>query len=534
MSCSDRGLLIGLTALLFVLVSCGEGPTPELPPPVITVTPGAPDASPTPTPAPTDTTAPPSPAAADHPTLAPADPSPTPSPQPTATTVALGPFETCPVDEAAVVAPDGPARALIFNDLGAWRWDEATGVTSALGLPGGARSPVPSPDGDRVAYSLEPEEGAVQLWVMDADGGNRRQLAETSITGYLQSSPEYVVDAALSYYWLAGGQRIAHQITPVLGALGETPLETVTVADAESGATWVLVPGGEAHTLRYSFDGSQVAAFGEETVRLVDVGSGEVMHAVDLAVQSWRFSASYTPDGAMLVAFAAEEIALVDAATGEMRAIPFEYTPIGMGHVALMPPIHWLPDGRSFYTLVPEGDEANEILSEDASFTVWRVDTEAADAEPVQTFTGSVVSVQFSPDFQRLAFWTQRQDNVRTLYLADLASGEQVAYDRRRILEFLNWHPDAAQFVYWEFEEKTPLLGHLCRTSTALEAVNIPFAGAVYWLGSQRFISVEGQTSGDEVVEVRDPWEIHLHTVGGEDVLLQTVEGAAPRVQLDR
>lgn len=62
----------------------------------------------------------------------------------------------------------------------------------------------------------------------------------------------------------------------------------------------------------------------------------------------------------------------------------------------------------------------------------------------------------------------------------------------------------------------------------ALEDVQIPNGGALHWMDADRFISVEGQGRHAEMTE---PWQIHLRTVDGENVLLVTLEGAAPRVQ---
>lgn len=424
---------------------------------------------------------------------------------------------------------DGPASLLMFNNLGAWSWTEEMGAVTALSLPEDARSPVPSPQGDRVAYTVEPEGGVVELWIMDADGAGRRQLAIVSIGDYLGASPEYVIDAALSYRWIAERNLLAYEIVPVLGALGIPPLETMMVADVTSGQTWTLVPGGEFFEVVNHPYGDQVAALSGEKVQLIDVMTGAVQHEVTLPLNDFWFSADYTPDGDSLAVFTQDGVALIDTATGDLQNIFLAYEPIGMGEYALMPPIYWLPDSHTFYTVVAEGDDAGDILSPQTQFTVWRVDVATATVERLQTYQGSLVSVAFSPDRQHLAFWSQRQDNIRTLYLADLASGEQVAYDRRPLLEFLNWHPDSAQFVYWEFVEQSPLLGHVCEQPEPLTAVNIPFAGAIYWLGPERYVSVEGVDRGDEVT---GSWEIHLRSGDGKDQLLHTVEGAAPRVQV--
>ncbi len=490
----------------------------------VTVAPTTPAATFSPTPAPTATLSQPI-----DPIAVIKDQSVLITPAATATLTPLGVFNPCPVQDS-VAPPVGSLSILYFNDSGLWRWEEETDTRTALPLPPDAASPLPSPDAERVAFTLERDDGVVELWVIDRDGGNQQRLATVSIADYLAASPEYVADATLTYRWIAERNLLAYELTPVLQALGDIPRETVTIADPAIGETWTLVPGGEVGPLIYRADGLQAAGFTEESVRLIDVNSGTVQHVVSLPLYNWnRHSADYTPGGEKLVAFTEEGIGLVDTATGAAGSIPFSYTPIGMGHYALMPPIYWLPDGFTFYTLTPEGNDEGDIFAPDDRFTIWRVDTRSATVEAVETYTGSMVSVRFSPDMQRLSFWTQRPDNVRTLYVADLELGEQVAYDRLPSLEFLDWHPDSKQFIYWEFREKAPLLGHLCRPATPLEGVTIPLVGTLHWIDADRFIAVEGMRRG---FEVEGPWEIHLRSVTGEDLLLDTVEGKAPQVGL--
>lgn len=518
--CRVLAYLIVLMAT--ALVSCRQARA--LPPPQMTVTTVAPTAVATSTPAAVLTEEPP---AAATPTAL--EPSPTPFPTASATPEALGPFAECPVQEGGAVEPGGPLSMLIFNDLGAWRWDDQSETATALPLPPEARSPLPSPDGDRIAYTLEPEEGRVQLWVMHDDGSNQRLLATVSIAGYLADSPEYIIDAALSYRWLADRELLAYEIVPVLGALGVPPLETMMAADINSGQTWTLLQGGEFIDVVTHPGGTQIAALNGTGLQLIDTATGDVQHEVALPLNDFWFSADYAPDGDSVVVFTGEGVALVDTATGEVRNVALDYDPIGMGGTALMPSIYWLRDGQAFYTVIAgDAETTGDIFGRLAQFTVWRVDMQEATVEPLQTFRGSLLGVTFSPDRRFLAYWHQRQDNVRTLYLADLTSGEQVAYDRRDLLELLNWHPDSAQFVYWAFAEKTPILGHLCRAPKPLEGVSIPFAGAITWLGPDSFVSVEGVDRGNEVT---GPWEIHLRTVGGSDQLLHTVEGAAPQLR---
>lgn len=528
---SYRALAYLIVLIATALASCRQAPQP--PPPQITVTAAATAAeASTPTTAPTETA--PTAEQPVQPTLPANGPSPTPLPTATAsaTVAALGPFADCPVPQHGAPDPGGPLSVLIFNDLGAWRWDDQSETATALPFPPEARWPLPSPDGDRIAYTLEPQEGNVELWVMNDDGGNQRLLATVSTSDYLAGSPEYIIDAALSYRWLADRELLAYEIVPVLGALGVPPLETLMVADINSGQTWTLLPGGEFIEVINHPEGYQIAALNGDELQLIDTATGDVQHEVALPLNDFWFSADYAPDGDSLAVFTEGGVALVDAASGEVQTVVLDYEPIGVGESALMPPIHWLPGGRAFYTIIADGTEdAPDIFSPQARFTVWRVDVAASVAEPLQTFTGSLFSVTFSPfspDRRFLAFSRAQQDNVRTLYIADLASGEQVAYERLDLLQFLGWHPDSAQFVYWQFSQKMPLLGHVCRKATPLEGVTIPFAGAITWLGPDSFVSVEGVDRGNEVT---GPWEIHMRTVGGADRLLHTVEGAAPQVR---
>lgn len=90
-----------------------------------------------------------------------------------------------------------------------WAMDAVGGGQRQLTFdtPGGNFTPVESPDGSRIAFSGQRGDNPPEVWVMDADGSRQRQLTQTP---RLPGQP-YVW--SLHPTWSADGTRIAYEST---------------------------------------------------------------------------------------------------------------------------------------------------------------------------------------------------------------------------------------------------------------------------------------------------------------------------------
>jgi WD40 repeat protein len=478
-----------------LLVSCAAPPPPAATPTVApadsaAVSPIA--AAPVTATATAVATSPPATVAASPSPSSTAVPQATATPRPTATaTPCLDPAAGAVTLPATEGYP--PARIFYAHSNQAGIWDEATGTVTEFLLPPQARGATLSPDGRRLAYLVEATEQPVELWARDLENEHERQLATVSIADFLARSEPHVVDGLVHYQWLGDSRRLAYTIEPVLDALDAPPTDAVYVVDATSGETWELVAGHEAgHNLSYSPDGSLAAVISGSEVRLLETAGARRRHGVPY--QGPRFAwnlLAFSPDGRYLAALANEGVLLVGTETGAARMAPLAYEPIGVGHGAAVPSLHWSPDGRFLLTAVAAGDD---VFAFDSSFTVWQIDVESAATKALHAYQGQVFSVKFSPDRQRLAFWRQTAplSNSRELYLADVFSGESLLYRSGYLLDFVAWHPDATHFLLqvgdnWQIE-----LGHLCRAPRLLPGVarshETQRTGFLSWLDDGRFL----------------------------------------------
>jgi hypothetical protein len=426
--------------------------------------------------------------------------------------------------------PRAEPASLLYSEAGNLKlWQEGMATAVSLTTSGDVQYGQRSLDGALVAFVRTVPQETAELWVVSANGQNERRLATVSLADYLAQAEEYVVDAQLRYTWLPASHKVAYWFSPTLDALGSLPQEAVTVVDADTGAAISLFGGGEVARWHSSPDGRLVATFIQDGVRLIDMATGQVLH--DLALPgsgSPDQTTSFSPDGRYLAAFASGGVAIIDTSSGSLNLVPLEYVTIGAGHFAIWPAIQWLPDGRSFQTIISNTD--NVFGNADVTFTVWQVDASAQTAVPLHTFMGDPTSAWIAGNGRYLAYYklTDSQSNTRELSLADLESGETVLYDRGQAIELIQWHPNGVQFVYWFWAEKRPLLGNLCA-----DPVEIPGPGndirQLYWKTDDQYTWYVGQPDNpDDYFNSEGGWTLFRGNLNGEITQLWQYRGLYP------
>jgi Tol biopolymer transport system component len=143
-----------------------------------------------------------------------------------------------------------------------------------------------SPDGRWIAFGAHEGE-TTTVWIVDAEGGNPRQLVKTKMTNDLESSIAWWPGVEILYQ--KPGNRNFAMLDPQTGE--EKPL----IQDDSAG--WVFWP-------KHAPDGKRVAAawlrppgFGLWLISLID-------HSVGMLHAGWLLPAGWSPDGKLLYAFA--------------------------------------------------------------------------------------------------------------------------------------------------------------------------------------------------------------------------------------
>ena len=200
-------------------------------------------------------------------------------------------------------SPDGQEIAYVywennFSDIFVMAWNGASSRRLTRGQAAGyisdndwAFRPSWSPDGERIAYVSDSSSYFPVVWVMDKDGGNRRQVL-TAATG---------LEAADAISWAPDGKRLA------MTALAQGTPSQVYVLDLANGTAEKLsANSGGAFDPAWSPDGESVAYIGR------DGGQGELwVKRLDggearFGKLAYVRSPAWSPDGKNVAVLAAQ------------------------------------------------------------------------------------------------------------------------------------------------------------------------------------------------------------------------------------
>jgi eukaryotic-like serine/threonine-protein kinase len=240
-------------------------------------------------------------------------------PQPTALTRGTSTFE------APSISPDGRWIAYV-SDAHIYKMPIEGGTPIQLTFSNATEfSPAWSPDGKRIAFSSN-EGGSHKVWVVDADGANRRQFAMTKTSE--DSDAQIAWSPGRHILYQRPGNRNFNILDPETGA--ERPL----VRNESVG--WLFSPA-------YSPDGKKVAVdWAREThagVWVISLIDGSQTFLAPRACNP----AGWTPDGGSIYAYCGNFVRLIHVGNAAVDAPPIVLTvPEEIAGASVS------PDGKSF------------------------------------------------------------------------------------------------------------------------------------------------------------------------------------------
>ena len=333
------------------------------------------------------------------------------------------------------VAPSGPGRLIHAFDGKLWAIDPLTGqgrsITPDLASDSYAGDPALSPDGNTIAFtvvvvpapnpSAPPSQRVLpgsDLWLMNGDGGDRRQLFAHDRPGLLIEMPVWTPDGkAIVYTYsapvLAPDGRYTGSIRELQRLDIATGQRTTLVKDGEDAA---FSSAGGAAPFAYILTDPQTF---QQSLWVADrlptgAGDGSIARRIIgpeakfLAVNSPRF----TPDGKRIVF----------AAAGQPTADGLPPAPATGGASGRF--LRWL-----LGPLVPQGVEAHGPPAD-----LWSIAIDGGDLRRVTTLNGDDPQPAFSPDGKQLAFLTGNG-----LYVANLDGGNPRKISERGGVSALVW-----------------------------------------------------------------------------------------------
>jgi Tol biopolymer transport system component len=261
-----------------------------------------------------------------------------PQPDSTSTTAEPTNAPTTPGEPTSAPAPAPTGRILYVSDSDLWLWHN--GATRRLTRDRISRQPAWSPDGKRIAH-VKIDVSSSEIWVMDADTGNARQLTDNYSKALNQNN------WAFRPVWWPDGSRLLF--------LSEATTNDLMIwqvqPDGKNRRVFLAVPDFEG--------GLDMPAVAPDARRLLAVsyrtaGAKPQVFSYTLPNGPWRPLTDH-PDGA--------------------------YDPV------------WAPDGSRFaYTVRNKGRH-----------DVWVASSDGATAQAV-TETGACRAPCWSPDGQQLAY----------------------------------------------------------------------------------------------------------------------------------
>jgi hypothetical protein len=391
--------------------------------------------------------------------------------------------------------PDSPAVAFLeAGDL--WLWQDGS-PTQRLTESSDVIHFLVSEDATVIAFTRALDEYQQELWAINSDGSNLRQLVSVAAFTEIGAHPAAALatDESLTNYgiyratiptrlqWQPDTHNLAFDTVPNIelanpGGIGGAPADnTLWLLNADKGERALVVPHGQAG-----------GPYWGDT----------------------RFS----PDGRTLAIISDTGISLANSDGSNRRDNLITYPSIGLGHSVYIPPIYWSADSQFLRIVIP--NEAEVFTDQERTFTIWQISVEGV-ASPLGTFSGFPLDVTLSPDLSLAAFWrpVTPTSNTRQLHIASVDGAWDVVYATGNSTEFKGWAPDSRQFVYWFFNEQRPYLGRLCQQPIPLVQPLPTGWPTITWLDPTRFLLFSGQESN---------WTLSLATPG---------EAAVPIAQTD-
>ena len=217
---------------------------------------------------------------------------------------------------------------------GLWLWSDATQTAVPFALPSDALNPKLSADRHWIVFRRDLGERQSELWVIDTQGQNERNLVTVSFDEIQARYPNLAgsLELGLNYDWVPNTDKIFYSITPG-GGVDIHIYDTFALLDVDSGQVISLAkPGEEVSKVVIAPDGSQAAVLTKSELRLVNTKDGKVQFTLPMSLSSYGVGGSsspaYSPDGKYIIDFTDDGIVRMNAEDGQWQVIPLKYTVI--------------------------------------------------------------------------------------------------------------------------------------------------------------------------------------------------------------
>jgi len=369
-----------------------------------------------------------------------------------------------------------------FNNAGdIWLWGEKDSLAQQVTKVGDARNFSPAPDGQVVVFERGVDQDRVELWAVNRDGSNLRQLVSAEKFDSFNFDPQAVANAPTFDHWIPGEHNLVFSASPVIHKLG-------------------------ACCTGYSY-------------WMVNADTGQLVRGLPPSTPPYGLDGLLSPDGKQAAIVADTHLDLVNADGKNLRenVLTYPHFAAGEGPSSIKPTVAWAPDSQSLAAIVVGG----EPFADNPTFSTWYVPAIGLPAQKLATFQGFPLSVHLSPDQATLAYWKQVEpmSNMREMHLASFDGAKNTVYSVSNLLDIFGWAPDGLHIAYTDADNGAQL-GSLC--GAAVPLTDVPSARQLSWVDGKRFLFVGGPQESPE---------LHLGQIGGPSILIGPFTGKSASYQ---
>ena len=270
-------------------------------------------------------------------------------------------------------------------------------VTLATDLPGSSRAPSWGPDGERFAF-ISDADGRPHIWIQESDGTEPRQLTFGARADF---RPRWSPDGRTVLFHRGGNLW-------TVPAKGGDPSELIR----------------DAYNPNWSHDGGRIVFERDYQVWTSDADGGNQLPLPGVSQPELALSPrspAFSPDGTKIVYFESGE-----TPHGDLWTIPLS------GGVAKRLTSAPALGGAPVWTA--DGKHIIYSSQRAGSRTLWRVDAESGNAEPVLVSSGDDDFADVSIDGRRIIYSNTREHY--SLIMTDAASGEDTTLYESRLMMF--------------------------------------------------------------------------------------------------
>ncbi len=211
-----------------------------------------------------------------------------------------------PADPAASPTPlpvfrlfyiDGSRNLFIWTESGGSQMLVSSGDVGYL---------VPAPDGSRVAYTRTSDYLNYSLWVINNDGGSSHELVSIKDFTTMKTDPEMQGLAPDFLIWTPDGSSLAFTTSPKYEGPGYSIQEDLWVVNANSGERRQLLPVGAGGAFYFSPDGSKIALVKPDRINVANADGTNLKEVftytpvITYSEYAYRAVPVWSPDSASL------------------------------------------------------------------------------------------------------------------------------------------------------------------------------------------------------------------------------------------